>query len=275
MGYLTKTVAAVLQQWQGLRNDIAAISQVLQDQTNAIREYKDSQHKTDDQAPTLIKAELATPVPIRVETEAKERHPVRDKLKWVAEILGIAAAVVLAFLAYFQWKETQNTVKQLKRQIAMDQRAWLLLDTDVSDTFQMHEGDFAVPISLTNIGKSPAENIHGFIEVDELTQEEVGTSDYGPGKERTNIKAGLIYPQKPHETKAYKWASEKKPVAIDSQRHLQFETGKIVVVIRGKLFYEDIFHVEHWIEFCHAISGNPSSKAGKCVEQNKIDSNDE
>jgi hypothetical protein len=173
------------------------------------------------------------------------------------------------------WDTTQESVHQLRRQIAMEHRAWLLLDTDYSDTFAASDKVIKIPIRLTNIGKSPAEHIEGTVEIDEVPRDKIASYDFAPGKSRNEMNAALIYPGFPHTTEAYEWASKDNPVKVDSLKHALFAKGDIVFVIQGRVSYDDVFHIRHWFEFCHAISASPASHAQGCVDKNRIDPFDE
>jgi hypothetical protein len=49
------------------------------------------------------------------------------------------------------------------------------------------------------------------------------------------------------------------------------KSGKIIVRIHGRIFYEDILGGSHWTKFCYVMS--PSFSFGACEEYNDADEN--
>jgi cell division protein FtsL len=218
------------------------------------------------------------------EATSKQRNPQRRRKKIrklrKAGLTWISTGTFIVILTYtiitnHLWETTRNSVQQLRRQIAMEHRAWLLVDTDYSDTFRATKDFVEIPFRLTNIGKSPAEHIQGSVEVDEIPQSQIATFDFAPGRSHNAIKSGLIYPGFPHTTTVSEWIAKGKPVKVDASKRKMFLNRQIVFVIQGRITYDDVFHVSHSVEFCHAISANTAAHAQRCVDKNRIDSFDE
>lgn len=56
----------------------------------------------------------------------------------------------------------------------------------------------------------------------------------------------------------------------------KIESGNLIVVIHGRLTYEDVFGVGHWFQFCSFGSAGSLKKRGsaKCDEYNDTDNNE-
>jgi hypothetical protein len=48
--------------------------------------------------------------------------------------------------------------------------------------------------------------------------------------------------------------------------------GQVYIAVFGKIAYEDIFNVKHWVKFCVFESAQGSQDALPCVEFNGTDS---
>jgi hypothetical protein len=201
---------------------------------------------------------------------------------WVATIVSITTLFVVGLYTHYarlQWCEmqkatvaAQNSVVNADMNFKRGERAWIVFDTDYSDKMQLTRSDkISVPIQLENIGKTPAKNIHGFLVVDELKPAEVPIFDYISGRVSTPIRVGILYPGAPQTTKAQELTEQRKPVAATPEKHRQFKQGAIIFTVWGKLWYDDIFRIQHWVTFCHAISEVPAGHSKECTDQNSVD----
>jgi hypothetical protein len=78
---------------------------ILEKQADAIGEQKQAEEKSHDDSIRFVRGELSTPVPIRVESDSRERHPNWKKVKTGIEILGIGAAIFYGYMVLRQLRE--------------------------------------------------------------------------------------------------------------------------------------------------------------------------
>jgi hypothetical protein len=91
----------------------------------------------------------------------------------------------------------QNSVQAIQRQMRVDQRAWLRIEMD--NVAALDSKPLAVPLTITNTGKTPAENIHGYIAVYVFKRGEESEFTYKPhtGHASYWLDAGAILPSQP------------------------------------------------------------------------------
>jgi len=115
---------------------IAAVKKIVNRMLNGLRKNQpdNAQHDPAQEDhgdnPRIISAELRTPVPIRVQNETQDRHPNWNRVKTIAEILGIIAAIGYGYVAIRQWREmisarhqTQHAVETASRSADAADRA--------------------------------------------------------------------------------------------------------------------------------------------------------
>lgn len=108
---------------------IAAIKKIVsrmfeqsgQAQSSNVQDDSENEHQRME--PRIVRAELATPVPISIKNEPQDRHPNWQRAKTIAEILGIAAAIYYGYIATRQWKEMISARHQNERAVIAAQRA--------------------------------------------------------------------------------------------------------------------------------------------------------
>lgn len=151
----------------------------------------------------------------------------------------------------------------------LDQKAWLMFDHDYSDSLKLIDKEaISVPIQFKDIGKTPARHVEGFIVVSETKAGEAPT--FKP--EFVNkLRGGLVWPSHPDQTTASELDPKEHRVKATSPKCTQFESGKIVFVVWGRVTYDDIFQDSHWIKFCHTITHDPSVRTKECADYNEID----
>lgn len=101
----------------------------LNDGVSAISREVKTQAEAGKTPPTL-QATLQVPTPLQVQTEPKEKKRWREIHKVAMETVTLLVVLAYSVVSYFQWREMRKTTSQVKRQIAMEHRAWLMLNTD-------------------------------------------------------------------------------------------------------------------------------------------------
>jgi hypothetical protein len=170
---------------------IAAVKKIvlvlfgIKEQPNdAIDEGSQSDTEQHNIGPKLLSTEIHTPVPISVKNETQERHPYLKNAKTVAEIIGIAAAIIYACIAWGQWHEmmSSNAIAmsnfrrtridangQLKQSMAqteltrrnfiLDERAYTSIDEMKLIAPIAYGAKMGATAYMINTGKTPAQNV--------------------------------------------------------------------------------------------------------------------
>jgi len=67
---------------------------------------------------------------------------------------------------------------------------------------------------------------------------------------------------------------EPEAVLLDVETLRKIDNGDLLLVVHGKLTYEDIFGVSHWLRFCSFGSSNLRKRSSiNCDEYNAADDN--
>jgi len=132
---------------------LTALRATKPDQATGKQDKSSTEHN--DGTVGIVRAEIATPVPISVKNEPQERHPKLQLAKTIAEIIGISAAVVLAVITVLQWREAH-------RNFLIDERAWVGIRHPTSITVISNgpqESTITYVVNLQNYGKSVATRV--------------------------------------------------------------------------------------------------------------------
>jgi hypothetical protein len=274
MDYLSQQIlstAKKLREWpqsitaqlQAIRSELSNISANIQNAIHAVHEH-DKTSEARDYAPGRVRAELSTPVPIRVEAETNERSGPWKTIKTGFEMLGISAAVVYTFLAYHQLQTmtdatnaTQDGVAEARRnrlqaekslnatikQFHLDQRAWLGIE-DLRGTPEPGK-PYDIVIVLRNSGKTPAKNVFSYARyspLEKLPQRSLIKEDCDlakPRGSRTLLSPNGIFLQTLKTTKG-------QPLDPKWKESIPNQT----MYAHGCTLYEDIYGGQHWLNFC-------------------------
>ncbi len=199
-----------------------------------------------------------------------------DKAKPLVEIVGVVLLSIYTLYTikmYSPNKKAADAAKESSHTSAvtmrLDEKAWLIFDTDYSDTLKLRKSEeVSVPIQLRDIGKTPARKIDGFVVVEES---KTGDPPRFDKSIFTPLRAGIIWPGFPQDTKAREITSERKPVIVTSEKLRQYAEGSLAFVVWGRISYKDIFQESHWVQFCHTISSKPSAHSKQCADYNELD----
>jgi len=135
-----------------------------------------------------------------------------------------------------------------------------------------------VPIIIGVVGKTPAKKVTGDMKAELLEGGQRPDFSYAKGISHMHLPEILILPEtdthivlrvvrrNPHGSKS-------EPVIHSEIIGREIENGDLVIVYHGKLTYDDVLGVSHWIKFCQVAGGSaPSTKSPVgCNEYNQID----
>jgi hypothetical protein len=170
-----------------------------------------------------------------------------------------------------------RSTQQAERTMRIDQRAWVRIGTG-SEVFTINQ-PIIVNLLIGNSGKTPAKDVTGDMVVQLLKETEEPDFIYAPGHPRMHLPKILILPNTEAHSPLkvqYDPPGGNKPVAVLYSQKLkdQIENGTLLVVVHGRLTYDDVFGRQHWLKFCtfggHNLEGRgPAS----CDEYNDTDDN--
>lgn len=134
-----------------------------------------------------------------------------------------------------QMSVMQAQLNEMKRASQLDERAWVFSSIE-DNSVVVQSNSCVIMIRFKNIGKTPAINI-GTIE--NSTADVADVKDVDPKVEgvRSSLAPG---------------DNINMPYQIPNNLVLKLQDGKPIYVF-GTIYYDDIFGMEHWTQFCYSI----------------------
>jgi hypothetical protein len=162
--------------------------------------------------------------------------------KSIAELIAIPFAIGYAVVTYFQWKD-------LRHNFEVDQRALVKITFGIPTTVPTIGAMDAVPVTVLNIGKSPA--LRARVDASLEIVEHSNPPTFSFRKSHLVIDVGMLFPNDPM-----------KPILVSTTfprnlRPIQLTVPEIQDLIEGKTYiaayaiaeYSDQFG-RHWTRFC-------------------------
>ena len=156
----------------------------------------------------------------------------------------------------------------------IDQRAWIVTSYGIPS---LKDGEPIVyPVTFANTGKTVAKHVEGFVFVTPVKYDDTPTFEYGPGVAhlRTTLRTGLLTPSNPISAQ---FAAVKQdtsvltPILATEELRNEIEAGKSLVIVYGKMTYDDVFGVKHWLHFCAGYGSSMTNAGAKCTAYNDTD----
>lgn len=190
--------------------------------------------------------------------------------------LGLAGNAV-SFIAANVARQSADAAKKAADTAAsalrLDQRAWIVVRYP---TIPLNDGaPIVVPLTMENIGKTVAKHVRGDIAVYILKAGEDPDLNYGPG--HTHYSFGPTGSFIPNTPDVMNWIAirEGKEIVLTPITHTEVVDGRSLITIHGRIEYQDIFGVAHWLTFCQETGGGVPRASGcdKCATYNDNDAN--
>jgi len=196
---------------------------------------------------------------------------------WV-EVAGLFVIFAYTTIAAFQLRATLQVMRA-------EQRAWINVQTSST---QLEIGKPIVyPLIFGNTGKTPARNVNGVFIMEVLNSADEPSFDYSSPLLKSTLTDHALFPNSPttilgltplHQIPGTKTV---EPIELTQDLLDKFNNGQIWFAAEGKISYEDIFGVKHWMNICHAMFhagsanfvGLPPVGTQRCVEYNDVDKN--
>ncbi len=172
-------------------------------------------------------------------------------------LVGIAGVIA----AFCTLQEIQATGKQTDRMIKLEQRAWIQTHSPMAVGINALN-PIRGYLRFRNGGRTPGLKVKAFCSVIRL---ERGLSLSGTVEDRADINP--IIPSDGMD------AINIPETVISTSDWTEMLAGKLDFFIWGKIMYDDIFNVHHWLEFCYVVDCK-SESVKLHHEHNEIDSNE-
>jgi hypothetical protein len=227
-----------------LRDEVMALRKsidTIRDEYKTQREYDRNQPPP----PAITQSELQVP-------EATERdHGRRDDRShrqqvWltVGTWLAFGAAVGYAGIATWQTSE-------IRRNFRRDQRAMMKVTSEAPD---MVVNPVSYPVHLSNVGKTPALNIHAEFQFQFLRRDEPPIFDY-KRHPISIVEIGVLYSGDSQSFLAIRayylpGSMERIDIPINDEEMELFKNGGAWIVKNGIVTYDDLFGIRHKTTFC-------------------------
>lgn len=273
-------------------DDLAHWLSRIQARLDTIAVNTDPANKASDPHPTLpipVTATLNLPIAAAEYYESNKKRKWPEGLKWLLEISAIAAALWIGCLNLrVLWQIEKQTPKIAKSADAtqsasqtatltmrLGERAWLAVRYPM---INLNVGSrISVPLVFENTGKTPAKNLKGVIRVTVIKASAKPDFSYTKGYYSWN--SGYLSQTTTAPTNWNALDAKTRQDLILTQAILDaIQSGEQVVSVNGKIEYDDIFKIHHWLNFCQQAAGRPTgmtvSADSECTDYNQIDSNE-
>jgi hypothetical protein len=252
---------------------LSALHADLQKHTETIRTQFERARQDEAKRPSIqVFAELHTPEDVEKRRSANDdrQYRLQRSLTW-GTWLAFGAAAIYGGVAYFQLQEmigatgaAQQAIVEARRSrveaekslnitiasFRLDQRAWVVPTDD-----KMHQNASGVyfDVIFTNTGKTPGIHLRGIM-TGTSDSRQIPKSDRDPGGNGAMIAPGA----------QYHLSTSKTPL---NETDLAKNRAGLPFNLYGTIWYDDIFHREHWVQFCDSTSGSLSD-FGPCPKHN-------
>ena len=198
-----------------------------------------------------------------------------SRFEWIMAVLTFLGLLITVFTGLILYDQLHE--------MKVDQRAWMSLSMGTvqfpKDLDSIGKVPVSAPITITNIGKTAARNIHTQAVMD---YEVNGSSpdfiyDRRPRSEGTT---GIMFPNSPFPMPATfmegKQGGGTQPRYLTAAEYQDLTKGDGYMVVYVETTYTDIFGSQHWLHFCQFFASSQvvspvtvTSKA--CTDYNDTD----
>lgn len=206
----------------------------------------------------------------------KEKRDWHDHVTLWMEIIGVIFLIAYTTVAAFQWYEMKKSTEAANRNFRRDERSWMAFKfMEGNITFTMNKS-FLVPTEIMNTGKTPAKNVRGNIVIGVFKKGERLDFTYTPGHANYAITAGTIFPTGKivESFEAIKHGQERaEAIIFTGLLKDELVSGQSLLVVHGRIVYNDIFGTEHWTTYCRYVL-HPELISEECTRYNDTDDSD-
>jgi hypothetical protein len=217
-------------------------------------------------------------------------------------VWGLVIAVIVGAIYFLQLLAMQGQLIETRKQTRWDERPWLRLRFAGEENQGFHPvvsfsrfQPVSIPSEFMNVGKSPALKIQAAVIVEivpmgqdpALPEDKQDISRPGQAAPRGTVfigtktggefLSGVIYSNQPagfNATRVQYKNGSVIPWTLGDDEFKDLQGQKAFIAIWGKVWYSDVFGIEHWAKFCSVTGIDPQLKNRRCAEYNDADSND-
>jgi hypothetical protein len=270
----------------------------LQEKVEAISEH--SKAETPDQTiPPEVSVVLAKPTAIEVNAQTREQKNFWNRLSEFLQPVGIIAVAVYAVFTYFMWREmiqssgaAADAVVEARRnrqqaersltatiqQFHLEQRAWV--NISIPKAIALETGkEVSFPVGFYNSGRTPAKRFELQAKLIVIPSTNTIKLTDRIDEPKITIKTNAMLPNAP-ETMPIYWVLPERPgelIKLDADNHRRIDAGELRVLVFGRMTYDDVYGVSHWLRFCWCTGWaqlrriRPDESITKCEEYNDVD----
>ena len=185
--------------------------------------------------------------------------------------------LALAFVAIYQFVIVKGQLHIMQT----DQRPWINAKVDSFTEPPTINGNIQGIVHLSNTGKTPAKHVRCLSRIENIRNGEYPHFEYST-QPITYLFTGTILPDKqPVDIPVVSLDHiPSNPQNSEPKKFSDIEVGSLLnggtfIVIHGRVDYEDILGVKHWITFCGWKGYNPQGQysAYSCSQYNDVDNN--
>src|ERR1017187_2052528 len=263
----------LLAELRHIGSEIGPLRGNIKEQTDAINGQRDAERNADNPPPVpLTELQIKNAVEAGC-VAASNKNKGREIFKIVVETGTLIGVGVYAYIAILQWSEMKRattaatgTAKTAIQTMHLNERAWIAVYVEKAK--MTDNAPLEMPVTIVNEGKTNALNVQGNIVVNVLPFTEEPDFVYRSGHPSYAFDAKVLPPKQPQPLNwaaAPKYLSPTAPwkvIVVNPKLRGQISRGVLYIVVHGRLSYEDIFGVPHWLQFCtHAQTGGPGVNA--------------
>jgi hypothetical protein len=171
--------------------------------------------------------------------------------KLALEAIAIPFAIGYALVTFFQWQD-------LRHNFQADERAWVK-PTPTADIYGVVANGAPVPwnadsimvpfwsVTLLNIGKSVAEDIHGhgFLEVLDASK----SPSFNFEQPHMTLSLQVLYPQEDYQFRIPLYHPSESPRPLTKDEYDRLMSGDFYLAVYTEITYRDQFGY-HWVRMC-------------------------
>jgi hypothetical protein len=181
-----------------------------------------------------------------------------------------AFTLVLAAAAIYQFIIMDGQLNVMRK----DQRAWITVTTPTTEPAAVPGGPLSTTVTVTNTGKTPANNIAGNYYVEVVSNGD--DPHFETTTPHTMSSTGVLIPNHPRDhlvtRKQARSNGDIEDAPFTEREKIALDNGSAWIAIHGIVFYEDVFKTKHWVRFCYWTTSKPGLYTSRgCTAYNSID----
>lgn len=237
-----------------------------------------SQEKNDESQPTVPSASSKPNTPISTEGQTgtyEEKNYRLAKRQFIVATITLIVVFAYTSIAAYEGRQMKQATDAAKKSandadahFSLDERAWIAVGVANGTLFEGKP--LYISTRIMNNGRTPARKVTGDFIV-EMVSPSAKPEFLYEGRHRFHLPEVTVMPNAPIDFPVYGVSQDKKyPIGKPSpeiiythEMRIQVEKGSRIIVMYGRVTYEDVFGGRHWVNFC--TLGGPEKFGGADV----------